>query len=132
EQGNLLVRQRSTEILDIPENHTESDSTPASPKRRVSGVWPNDRSIRTRLTTEVRIGDPLPVLTKTPYQDQMSVFCGAEGGWRNIHTDVAVARRANANNTVVPGMMIACWFSEMMAEFSGVDLFARGGLTASF
>ncbi len=56
----------------------------------------------------------------------MSVFVGANEGWRNIHTDLEVARAAGFESTIMSGMIQACWFTHMVTDFLG-DSFLRGG-----
>ena len=130
--GRLLVTQRSIELMDLPIGGGLVGGGAPPAGRRITGFWPEGRMIRPSLASGVELGDPLPILNKVAHQDQMTVFCGADGGWRNIHTDIAVAQRAGMTATVVPGMMQACWFTEMMARFYGVEFFDAGSITCTF
>jgi acyl dehydratase len=132
DDGRLLVTQTSTEILDIPSDRARGGGGAAPSGRRVSGVWPEGRGARAALASDVGVGDPLPILAKIAHQDQMTVFCGADGGWRNIHSDINVARKAGMSATVVPGMMQTCWFAEMMARFCGARFFDAGAITSTY
>lgn len=130
--GNLLVRQRSTEIMRVPDK-VELGAGGAGPEgRRVTGAWPRDREPAPSAAAVMAPGTPVGPLVKRVHQDQMSVFCGAEEHWRNIHTDLDVARRAGFPDTLAPGMMEACWLSEMLTGFFGPDFLTGGWMQVAF
>lgn len=135
-QGRLLVRQRSMEIVpsDGPisaewEREGGSAETLLS-SRRVSAVLPtgvhNERDAGPAPDTV------LPVLSKTIHQDQISLFCGADENWKNLHTDPDIAREAGFETTIMSGMIQTCWFTEMLVSFFGPSFLSGGRLGTTF
>jgi acyl dehydratase len=133
-RGNLLVRQRSVEIVDTLEPLEEIAPQPTDllSARRVNAVWPEGREPAASAADVVAVDTPLPVLTKTIHQDQMSMFVGANDNWKNIHTDPDIAREAGFDSTIMSGMIQVCWFSEMMVSFFGASFLTGGQLGATF
>jgi acyl dehydratase len=132
--GRLLVRQRSVEIVssDVPLDDLPQREADGLSARRVSGKWPAGRTPAVH-AVDVTVPDtPLPILRKTIYQDQMSMFVGANENWKNIHTDPDVAREAGFDSTIMSGMIQVCWFSEMMVSFFGPGFLSGGRLGATF
>ncbi|MFH1742907.1 MAG: MaoC family dehydratase [bacterium] len=126
ESGQLFVRQVSTEIMRIPEQ-VELGSGSARPSEgQVKGEWPTDRKPVEKAHTSIEPGTPIATLTKRAYQDQMSVFSGANKQWHNIHTDDNVARAAGFRDTLAQGMTETCWTSEMLTNFFGPSWLSTG------
>lgn len=125
--GRLLVRQISTEIMRIPQNVRlgEGSARPAEGER-VEPNWPAGRMPVAEARADLPAGTPIPPLSKTAYQDQMSVFSGAGTQWYNIHTDIEVALAAGFRDTLAQGMMETCWMSEMLAAFFGPGWLTSG------
>lgn len=135
EAGRLLVRQRSVEIVSSDEPLDDSPqrlTADGLSSRRVNPVWPAENE-PVASASGIRVPDtPLPIMKKTIYQDQMSMFVGANENWRNIHTDPEVAREAGFDGTIMSGMIQVCWFSEMMVSFFGPKFLSGGQLGATF
>lgn len=128
DEGTLIVRQRSTEIMRIPDDVKlgAGSSGSGSTGERVSPVWPQDREPVARASVDLGPGTPVVPLTKTAWQDQMAVFSGCGRHWKNIHTEIAVAHKANMRTTLAQGMMETCWTSEMLARFFGPSWLSSG------
>lgn len=125
--GKLLVRNRSIEIVPSEKDHAERPQADATglAQRRVNAVLPDDPTTADNAASG-RAGMVLPKRRRTIQQDQMSVFVGANENWRNIHTDIEVARAAGFERTIMSGMIQACWFTHMMTDHFG-DAFLTGG-----
>jgi acyl dehydratase len=132
--GRALVRQRSVEIVPTLEKVEESEPRPFDglSGRRVSPEMPASAPVAATVADLTKPDSPLPVMMKTIHQDQMSVFVGANEGWRNIHTDPEVARREGFNGSIMSGMIQACWFSQMMIAFFGAEFLSGGRLGVTF
>lgn len=129
ETGDLLVRQISIEIMRIPDGVQLGSASAPPPERRVSGIWPAHVEPLAREDKNLSVGRPVQPLTKTAYQDQMSVFSGADNQWTNIHTDVRIARAAGFRDTLAQGVMESCWTSEMLANAFGPAWFSTGWIS---
>jgi acyl dehydratase len=125
--GTLLLRHRSIEIVPAEGTHPESEQADPTglAQRRVDTTWPENAAVAESAAT-ARAGMVLPSRCRTIHQDQMSVFVGANEGWRNIHTDIDIARAAGFERTIMSGMIQACWFTHLMTDFFG-DAFLSGG-----
>jgi len=132
--GNLLVTQRSIEI--VPTLEPVGDVAQADPSglssRKVTVGAPDNAATVSTAADVSEAGVVLPVMSKTIHQDQMSVFVGANEGWRNIHTDLEVAKAAGFEKTIMSGMIQACWFTEMMVRFFGESFLSGGKLGVTF
>ncbi len=117
EQGQVLVRQRSTEIMRIPDGIQLGTGSSEKTGRRVSGQWPEDRQPAPQARAGLTPGTPVGPLTKQVVQDQISVFSGALQNFRNVHTDINIARKAGFRDTLAQGLMGSCWLSEMLNDF---------------
>ncbi|MBN9436603.1 MaoC/PaaZ C-terminal domain-containing protein [Bosea sp. (in: a-proteobacteria)] len=133
-KGNLLLRQRSVEIVTTLEPLEDSDPKPADllSGRRVSGQWPANGTPAKSAADVREAGALLPIMTKKIHQDQMSMFVGANENWKNLHTDPDVAKAAGFDTTIMSGMIQVCWFSEMMVSFFGEPFLSNGRLGATF
>lgn len=133
DEGRLVVRQRSTEIMRIPENIKLGEGSSAGAgDERVSPSWPDDKTPVARASAEVTPGTPVVPLTKTAHQDQMSVFSGCGRHWKNIHTEIAVAHKAGMRTTLAQGMMETCWTSEMLGRFFGPAWLSSGWIRMAY
>lgn len=119
DQGQLLVRQRSTEIMRIPDGIQLGSGSSEAKGRRVSGVWPEDRQPVAEASAKLTPGTPVQPLVKQVFQDQISVFSGAKQNFRNVHTDIGIARKAGFKDTLAQGLMGTCWLAEMLVNFFG-------------
>ncbi len=134
QSGNLLVRQRSVEIVPTlePVPASEPKAFDGLSSRRVNSDWPKDAP-EVKTVSELKApGSVLPVMSETIQQDQMSMFVGANENWRNIHTCPDIAKAAGFDTTIMSGMIQACWFSAMMVSFFGGAFLSGGRLGATF
>jgi acyl dehydratase len=132
ENGTIYVKQRSTEIMRVPETVELGGGSSKSRSRRVKGEWPTDRRAVFELSQKVVVGTPIEPLKKQIFQDQMSVFSGAGKHHHNIHTDIEMARAAGFEDTLAQGMMEACWLSELMDRFFGTKWLTNGSYSVVF
>lgn len=129
ENGDLIVRQISTEIMRIPDKVVlGSGEAKPDAKDAVNPSWPKDRKPIARATAGMAPGTPVVPLVKTAHQDQMSVFSGCNNQWHNIHTEIAVAKKAGFPDTLAQGMQTSCWTSQMLCDFFGPDWLTSGWL----
>lgn len=123
-QGNLLVQQLSTEIMEMPDLSARPASGSAaeggekSTTRRISGVWP-DGAPAARFSADLTVPAPVVPLVKPCDLAQIAVFSGIGLGRYNTHTDIRVAQAAGFATALAQGMMETCWISQMLAEFFG-------------
>lgn len=136
--GNILVRQRSVEM--VPSTQEQVADTPVDPEpgapglssRRVNGHWPEAGAVARLARVDLAPDTRLPVLRKTIQQDQIAIFCGANENWKNLHTDLQLARDAGFDTTIMSGMVQLCWFTEMLVAFFGPGFLSGGRIGASF
>ena len=122
--GALVVRQRSTEVMRVPEG-LEVGTGAATPERRIS-PRPLAGPAVERVTRGTPIGTALTPLVKRVRQAQMSVFSGAEIHKQGIHTVRAIARSAGLKDCIAQGMMESCWASEFLTRAFGEAFLATG------
>lgn len=136
--GQVLVRQRSVEIVptDTPVSDTDTHGglagTDLLSSRRVSASLPYVPQRADRAAADLKADTCLPVMRKTIHQDQIAVFCGANENWKNLHTDIDIARRAGFSTTIMSGMIQMCWFTEMLVSFFGAGFLSGGRIGGSF
>jgi hypothetical protein len=109
EQGNLLVRQRSTEIMRIPAGIRLGTGSAQKAGRRVQGAWPKDCRPVARATPQLKPGTPLEPFTRLAPQDQSAVYSGALQNFRNVHTDIRIEQGAGFKDSLPQGLMGNCW-----------------------
>lgn len=134
EQGRVVVRQRSVEIMRVPDSIQlgASSARVESSDRRVAAKWPTDRAPVSRVTADVTPGTPIGPLVKQVHQDQMCVFSGAGKHWRNVHNTLEIARGAGFPTTLAQGMMEACWLSELLYGAVGPAWLRSGRMSLVF
>jgi len=127
ENGDLLVRQISTEIMRIPDKiELGTGGAKAEGKNKVVPTWPQNRVPVAQASADLEPGTPAVPLKKTAHQDQMSVFGGCGKLRHNIHTDDLFAKKAGFKDTVCQGMQTTCWTSQMLANFFGPSWLTGG------
>ena len=77
-------------------------------------------------------GTPLVPLQKRPLQDQIAVFSMVRRQFRNIHTDIEVARRAGLSNTLAQGQMETVYLTQLLTAFFGASWFTTGWQKVKF
>ncbi len=134
ENNNLIVRQRQTELLSIPDGAFDSPSIKGS--NFVSGISPsipaNNRRYVDSFHKEILIGDHINPQSWVCDQNQISVFSGAGLFRHNTHTDDIVARKAGFRTCVVQGMMVTCWACNMMYELFGISWLYSGRIKTKY
>lgn len=124
EAGDIVILQRSTEVMRIPEG-VKVGTGSAEPDRRVSPRdLPADRA--GAITADTPVGVALVPMMKEVRQAQMSVFTGAEFHKQGIHTNLEIARKAGLRDCIAQGMMESCWASQYLSALFG-DAFLSTG-----
>lgn len=122
--GDIVILQRSTEVMRIPEGITVGTGS-AEPERRVSPRnLPSSRA--SRIDAETPAGTGLAPLAKQVRQAQMSVFTGAEFHKQGIHTNLEIARKAGFRDCIAQGMMASCWASQYLSALFGESFLSTG------
>jgi acyl dehydratase len=125
--GALLVKQRCTEIMRIPNGLTAGiGSSGNHGQRRVKAAWPTTAMPVANAQKNLATGTPIRSIIKRAYQDQMSLFSGCDMQWSNIHTDVDRARTGGYRDTLLAGLMGTCWITEMVSDFFGENWLSTG------
>lgn len=119
ENGKLLVRQKSTEIMRIPEGIKMGAGSSTSGGKRVSGAISENVSVAEKASLELAPGTPVPSLKKIAHNDEMAVFSGIHFNRHNIHTDDNVSTAAGFRVRLAQGAQTTCWLSEMLCNFFG-------------
>ena len=134
EDGRLLVRHQSIEIArvdpDVELGGGTGERTAAA--RYVQGDWPEGRPLGDRVTRATAIGTPFQGRPKQLHQDQMSVFSNVQAFWRNIHTDLEVARKAGSDRTIAQGLMLSVYLSEFGTTLFGPSWYESGWTLHTF
>lgn len=125
ESGGLVVRQRSTEIMRVPEG-VEVGTGAAEPERRISPRPLPTGGYAAGIDRGAPVGTALKPLVKSVRQAQMSVFSGAEIHKQGIHTVRSIARKAGLRDCIAQGMMESCWASEFLTRAFG-EAFLESG-----
>jgi acyl dehydratase len=122
--GKLVVRQRSTEVMRVPDG-VRVGTGAATPERRIT-PRPLGAPAAARITRATAVGMPMKPLAKKVRQAQMSVFSGAEIHKQGIHTVRSIARSAGLKDCIAQGMMESCWASEFLTRAFG-EAFLESG-----
>ncbi|WP_029620316.1 MaoC family dehydratase [Pseudorhizobium marinum] len=124
EQGDIVILQRSTEVMRIPQG-VKVGTGLAEPDRRVTPrELAGERADSISATTPV--GTALRAVTKQVRQAQMSVFTGAEFHKQGIHTNLEIARKAGLRDCIAQGMMESCWASQYLSSLFGQTFLSTG------
>ncbi|MGJ7043212.1 acyl dehydratase [Shinella sp. BE166] len=124
EEGDIVILQRSTEVMRMPEG-VKVGTGSAEPERRVSPrALPAERA--GRVTAQTPVGTALRSMTKQVRQAQMSVFTGAEFHKQGIHTNLEIAKKAGLRECIAQGMMESCWASQYLAGLFGESFLSTG------
>jgi acyl dehydratase len=118
--GAVLVSQVCTEIMRVSEQFgSTGDEIPTDMSRRIRPRTPHEKREAARAEPGIAVGTPIKGVSKSAFQDQMSVFSGCDFQWVNIHTSADRATEGGYRDTLLAGLMQTCWLSEMAAHFYG-------------
>lgn len=130
EAGEIVVLQRSTEVMRIPDG-VKVGTGMAEPERRVSPrELPAERA--SRISPQTPVGTALRPLVKEVRQAQMSVFTGAEFHKQGIHTNLDIAKKAGLRDCIAQGMMESCWASQYLTSLFGESFLSTGQHFATY
>ncbi len=132
EDGRVLIRHRGVEILHIEPSGVVGKGTAGPPERRVTGDYRKDIAPAPQARGGLVPGTPLVPVHKRPLQDQIAVFSMIRRHFRNIHTDIEVARRAGLRDTLAQGQMETVYLTELLTGFFGASWFTTGWLKVKF
>lgn len=132
EDGRVLFRHRGIEILHVEPGPVVGKNTAEVPEKRVTGEYRKDVAPVSRATAGLVAGTPLVPLYKQPFQDQIAVFSMVGRHFRNIHTDIEVARRAGLKDTLAQGLMESVYLTELLTNFFGPAWFTTGWQMVKF
>lgn len=132
EDGRLLVRHQSTEIARVEPGVELGARSAPRPDRWVKGEWPQGVEPVRAGATGLEGGKPALGPGKEIHQDQMSVFSNVQSYWRNIHTDIRVAKQAGFPSTVAQGLMATMHISEFGTLLFGEHWFTTGWTYMTF
>lgn len=132
EQGSVLVRQRSVEIMTITPGIRTSTSSAEPPADKIVGLWPENTPTVDTPDPGMALPAPIPELYKVLSQDVMSVFSGVGTHRTNIHNNLEKAQRYGFQKCVAAGMMEACWMSELATRFFGLRFLENGHVSSIF
>lgn len=124
DEGDIVVLQRSTEVMRIPDGIKVGMGT-AEPERRISPRTLSGSRVAT-ISADTEVGTALRPLTKQVRQAQMSVFTGAEFHKQGIHTNLEIAHKAGLRDCIAQGMMESCWASQYLASLFGERFLSTG------
>ena len=73
-----------------------------------------------------KVGDPLPVITRTVTQEQVNLYAHAANDFNPIHLDEEFARTTQFGRRIAHGMLTLAFVSEML-ETAFPGAYASGG-----
>lgn len=132
EDGRVLIRRRGTEILRVQPGSVVGRHTDEVTLRRVTGEYDERLAFASSAAADLAVGTPVTPLVKQLHQDQVSIFSRIDEFFRNIHTDMEMAKVAGLSATIAQGEMSVIFLSELMTRFFGPSWFTSGWLSAKF
>ena len=126
EDGRVLLRHRGVEILHIEPGPVVGKRSAEPAERRVTGTYREDAEPVRHAHKGIQPGTPLVPLAKRVMQDQIAVFSLVGKHFRNIHTDIGVAKAAGLKDTLAQGMMEFIYATELLTQFFGASWFTTG------
>lgn len=130
--GRLYVSQTNTEIIDLDRSREPDDEVTERERGRIVPSWNEHAASAFEMGADLVPGMQLPEMKITVSRAQMMVFSGAADDFRNLHTDLAIAREMGFPDLVVQGLMNVCWLSEGLMRLDGRAWASSGLLDASF
>jgi len=130
--GRLLLRRRGTEIMRVRPGDVVGRRTAEPPVRRVTGEYRRDVAPAAHARADLAPGTPIVPLIKQPRQDQVSVFSRIDQFYRNIHTDLELARAAGLTGPIIQSEMEVMYLAELLTSFFGAPWFTSGWLSTKF
>ena len=80
----------------------------------------------------IRQGDSLPSVVKRVIQEDINRYAEASGDFNPIHIDEAFAAQTPFGGTIIHGMLILAYMSEMMTTAFGNSWLSTGKLSVRF
>ena len=73
----------------------------------------------------LKVGDPVPLLTRALTQVRVIAYAGATWDWHRLHFDPAYAAARNLAAPVVDGQMLGALLAEALLDWLGPHAFIR-------
>ncbi|QPZ38238.1 MaoC family dehydratase [Paramicrobacterium chengjingii] len=129
--GKLLISHRGAEVMEVhPGDVVGRSSAEPSADRIVPEA--SSASVVSKPAARLDVGAPLPRLSKTLTQDQISVYSFVGEHEHNFHNDLELAKSHGLDSTIAQGLQTAGYFSELCTEFFGADWFTSGYIKTKF
>ena len=132
EDGRSLIRHRGIEIMRIGEGHGAGGGRAEPPEQRVTAQFREDLPEAASASLLLEPGTPLPSLSKTVTQEQMTVFSVRGSYHKGLHNDLELAQRAGLRTPIAQGQMQACYAAQLLTSFFGASFFTSGWLRLKF
>ena len=81
---------------------------------------------------EIKIGQELPSRVKLITQEEIDLYAKASHDFNPIHIDPVFARQTSAKGTIVHGMLVLAYISQMMTDAFGLNWLAGGHFNIRF
>jgi hydroxyacyl-ACP dehydratase HTD2-like protein with hotdog domain len=78
---------------------------------------------------DIRAGDQLPALVRTPTTEQLVRYAGAASDPARIHFDEAEARRRGFDGVIVHGLLKAAFLGELVTNWCGEQAWVKAFAT---
>lgn len=130
EAGEIVILQRSTEVMRIPDG-VKVGTGSGEPERRVSPRELTGARAE-RINADTPVGTPLRRFTRQVRQAQMSVFTGVDFHKQGIHTNLEIAHKAGLRDCIAQGMMESCWASQYLSSLFGPTFISTGRHFATY
>ena len=129
--GRSIVRYRGVEILETTPGKVAGRAS-ATPEKRVTGEVPENARYIESVEEGVKAGDVLGPLKKTITAEQAAVFSRIGEFVKNVHNDLATARKGNLRIPIVQGVQFFCTLTELLTKVFGKALFTDGWVRMKF
>lgn len=119
EDGRVILTHRSTELAEIDAVFEDTPPGDGAGSRRVEAEIDPDLAVATVASPNLRPGTPMAPLVKEMHQEQIAVYSNVGLHWKNIHTDIDVAKKAGYERTLAQGLMQSVYAAELGTGFFG-------------
>ncbi len=129
EDGRIILSHLSTELAEIDAVFEDTPPMSQHESKRIELEADPSLSPVRRASATLAVGTPVEALVKQIHQEQVAVFSNAGLHWKNIHTDIDVARKGGYETTLAQGLMQSIYAFELGSTFFG-QAWQDGGTSA--
>lgn len=122
----LILTHRSTELAEIDAVFEDTPPGNSPGSRRVEAEVDPSLAVAAVAAPGLPPGTPVPALMKEMHQEQIAVYSNVGLHWKNIHTDLDVAKKAGYDRTLAQGLMQSVYAAQVGARFFGEAWHATG------